>query len=122
MRRIGFLVFPGCSLLDFTGPLTAFDVANRLAPQPAYRIDVLSENGTQVQSAPGLVMQTQKLDDPAFDTLIISGGNGPREDTFSATLIAFVQEAAQHSRRVTSVCSGAFALAEIGRASCRERV
>ena len=31
MRRIGFLVFPGCSLLDFTGPLTAFDVANRAA-------------------------------------------------------------------------------------------
>ena len=98
MRRIGFLVFPGCSLLDFTGPLTAFDVANRLMPQPAYRIDVLSEGGTLVQSAPGLVMQTQGLDDPAFDTLIISGGNGPREDAFSPRLIAFVREAAQHLR------------------------
>ncbi|MDF6879083.1 DJ-1/PfpI family protein, partial [Escherichia coli] len=94
MRRIGFLVFPGCSLLDFTGPLTAFDVANRLAPQPAYRIDVLSEGGAQVQSAPGLVMQTQGLDDPAFDTLVISGGNGPREDAFSPRLIAFVRAVA----------------------------
>jgi|UniRef100_C6BLQ0 transcriptional regulator GlxA family with amidase domain len=114
MRRIGFLVFPGCSLLDFTGPLTAFDVANRLAAHPAYRIEVLSEAGAQVQSAPGLVMQTQALDDPAFDTLVISGGNGPRDDAFSPGLIAFVREAAQHSRRMTSVCSGAFALAAAG--------
>ena len=118
MRRIGFLVFPGCSLLDFTGPLTAFDVANRLhaatSGQPAYRIDVVSEGGALVQSAPGLVMQTLPLDDPAFDTLVISGGNGPREDAFSLRLIAFVQEAAQHSRRMTSVCSGAFALAAAG--------
>jgi transcriptional regulator GlxA family with amidase domain len=103
MRRIGFLVFPGCSLLDFTGPLTAFDVANRAASQPAYHIEVLSEGGALVQSAPGLVMQTQGLGDPAFDTLIISGGTEPREDTFSAALIAFVHGAARHTRRMTSV-------------------
>ena len=52
--------------------------------------------------------------DPAFDTLVISGGNGPREDAFSPRLIAFVREAAAHSRRMTSVCSGAFALAAAG--------
>lgn len=114
MRRIGFLIFPDCSLLDFTGPLSAFDAANRLAADRPYSLHVMSEQGGPLESSSGAVILTQALDNSAFDTVIVSGGRGPREGIVSAAVIAYAQRAAERSRRLASVCTGAFVLAAAG--------
>ncbi|SRR5450830_705297 len=114
MRKIGFLVFLDCSLLDFTGPLTAFDVANRLHDDPGnklYQLHVMSELGGILESASGTAVVTHPLDRSPFDTLIVAGGAGPREGVLSANLIDYTRHAAAQARRVASVCSGAFVLA-----------
>jgi transcriptional regulator GlxA family with amidase domain len=115
-RNIGFLVFPDCSMLDFTAPLCAFDVANRLLePAPrAYTMQVLSQNGGAVASSSGAAILTQPMKGAAFDTLVISGGLAPREGLTPQPVIDFVRACAVRSRRVASVCTGAFVLAAAG--------
>jgi transcriptional regulator GlxA family with amidase domain len=116
MRKIGFLLFLDCSLLDFTGPLTAFDVANRLSTSsvPPYQLRVMSEHGGMLESASGTAVITHPLERSPLDTLIVAGGAGPREGLLSTTLLEYTRHAAAQARRVASVCTGAFVLAAAG--------
>jgi transcriptional regulator GlxA family with amidase domain len=49
-----------------------------------------------------------------IDTLIVAGGTGTRRAEEDERLIAWLGEAAKRSRRVASVCTGAFLLAKAG--------
>ena len=49
---------------------------------------------------------------PALDLLLVAGGNGGRAP--GADLVAWVRKLAPRARRVASVCTGAFVLAEAG--------
>jgi transcriptional regulator GlxA family with amidase domain len=44
-RDTAFLIFADCSMLDFTGPLSAFDAANRVSGKMLYRLTCMSEPG-----------------------------------------------------------------------------
>jgi len=114
MRKIGFLLFLDCSLLDFSGPLTAFDVANRLSGGQVYQLRVMSEHGGILASASGTAVMTHPLEREPLDTLIVAGGAGPREGLLSTTLLDYTRHAAGQARRVASVCTGAFVLAAAG--------
>ena len=62
---------------------------------------------------------------PAYDTLIIAGGQGTRAAMLDPTVQAFVKTAMKTARRVCSVCSGAYILAQAGvleRASAPPRI
>jgi transcriptional regulator GlxA family with amidase domain len=113
-RAIGFLVYPGFQLLDATGPIAAFEIAGRLSPG-AYSLHFLSRRGEPTHSSSGLTVQTSALADaPHLDTLIISGGDGVKVPATCPETLAFVREAGRTARRVASVCSGAYVLAEAG--------
>ncbi len=49
-----------------------------------------------------------------IDTLIVPGGRGARRATSDEQVIAWLRGAARRSRRVASVCTGAFLLAQAG--------
>lgn len=61
-----------------------------------------------------MTLQTEAFGDPGFDTLIVGSITEIKMPSSGATMIAFVKEAAKVSRRITSICSGAFVLAEAG--------
>jgi transcriptional regulator GlxA family with amidase domain len=112
-REIGLLVFPGFQLLDMSGPLAAFEVANSLAAGQPYRLSVLSLSGGAVTCSAGIALATEALDNRALDTLILPGGReclteGPDE------LVAALRQIAPLCRRVASICTGAFRLAQVG--------
>jgi transcriptional regulator GlxA family with amidase domain len=73
---------------------------------------VVSENGGLVRSSVGVPVETKSLRGQTFDTVIFSGAVAP--PVTSPGVIAFAQQSAQVSRRVTSICTGAFILAEAG--------
>lgn len=111
-RTIGFFVTPAFVLLDLSGALEAFHLANRLHPNH-YRIQVLSLQGGPVESSSGVSVHSEAAAVAATDTLFVIGGERsvfdiPREQ------VAFVRDAAPQSRRVASVCVGAFILAAAG--------
>ncbi|PIB93696.1 GlxA family transcriptional regulator [Caulobacter sp. FWC2] len=113
-RAIGFLVYPGFQLLDATGPIAAFEIAGRFSPG-AYSLHFLSLRGEPTPSSSGVTIHTTALAAaPRLDTLLISGGDGVKVPATCPETLTFVREASRTARRVASVCSGAYVLAEAG--------
>jgi len=111
MKRIGLLVFPGFQILDLVA-VSVFELANAAAPDPLYDIELVSERGGSVQSSSGVQVDTRAFDRPAFDTLMVAGSTVI--EPVSPGLVAFLREALPQTRRVSSICTGAFILAEAG--------
>ncbi|WP_250494481.1 GlxA family transcriptional regulator [Caballeronia sp. GAWG1-1] len=113
MHRIGFIVPQRFQMMSLAA-LTAFELANLPPTGPYYDIRLLSEHGGLIESSGGMTLSTEAFDDPAFDTVIVGSITELKMPSFDANLIAFVQAAAKASRRIASICSGAFVLAEAG--------
>ena len=111
-RTIGVVIFPDFQILDATGPIAAFEIAARVSPD-AYRIDMRSTEGGEVASTSGVRLLARPLDDSAFDILLVAGGRGSRLPT-AQPAIDWLRANAGRARRVASVCTGAFLLAEAG--------
>lgn len=127
-RRIVIVAYPGVQALDVTGPYEVFVSASRLTTAegtngmpPAYSVELVSPDGTMVETESGLCLGTRPLPRSAgdIDTLVVPGGTGSRAARDDEQLIAWIRSAAVHSRRVVSVCSGAFLVAEAGLADGR---
>ncbi|WP_155911960.1 GlxA family transcriptional regulator [Methylobacterium sp. 77] len=119
------LAYPAVQLLDVAGPLQVFATANDLsadAGRPApYRVRIVAERAGAVTTSSGLALVAEGLiaeSDPV-DTLIVAGGRGVQalldqaQFGHSAILSWLVNRCAK-SRRVASVCTGAFLLGSTG--------
>ncbi len=109
MLSIGFVVTPGFPVMSLAA-LSVFEFANYSAEKPLYDIHVLSEDGGPIPSASGTKLETAAFEERPFDTIII-GGNTRAVPT-SPRLVAFLTSAAKTSRRLSSICTGVFALAD----------
>ena len=114
-RTIGILIFPDFQLLDAAGPVAAFELASRGAEPPPYRLRLLAREGGPVASSSGVALVAESLDRAGtLDTLIVAGGRGAREAEPDAEIPAWLRAVAPATRRMTSVCTGAFLLAAAG--------
>jgi transcriptional regulator GlxA family with amidase domain len=112
MLRIGYIVVPNFQVMIFGG-LTVFEMANRMTKEPHYDIRLISEGGGPVKSSLGYSVMTDSFDDGGFDTVII-GGVIDAVYTASPALINYLRSAVKNTRRVASMCTGAFFLAQAG--------
>jgi transcriptional regulator GlxA family with amidase domain len=112
MLRIGYIVVPNFQVMIFGG-LTVFEMANRMTKEPHYDIRLISEGGGPVKSSLGYSVMTHSFDDGGFDTVII-GGVIDAVYTASPALINYLRSAVKNTRRVASMCTGAFFLAQAG--------
>lgn len=117
-KSIHVLAFANVQVLDITGPLQVFASANDLAraqglPMP-YAPTVVAAGGGAVMSSAGLALMADPLPDEDSDTLLIAGGWGVYEAAEDPALVAWVKHQGVRSRRVASVCTGAFLLAASG--------
>lgn len=116
-RTIALVVYPGLQGLDLVGPAEVFGTANQQAGRPEYEVVVAAVQAGVVRTASGLGMVADvALDDlhGPLDTLMVVGGNGTEDAFFDTTLQDHVRRLAPEARRVSSVCSGAFLLAQAG--------
>jgi transcriptional regulator GlxA family with amidase domain len=125
MRTVLIILFDGVQSLDVTGPLEAFAHATDGEGAPAYEIRTASLGGAVVRASSGLrLMPDVDLRDVSLpartaargaagpDPLIVPGGHGARHG--DPELVGWLREHAGRARRLASVCTGAFLLAEAG--------
>jgi transcriptional regulator GlxA family with amidase domain len=81
------LLFPGFQILDAAGPMAAFEIASRFAPD-AYRIRTVAAGAGMIASSAGAAMPADKLSaQRGIDTLLIVGGAGTGAAMADAKLI-----------------------------------
>ncbi len=112
-RKIAVVIFPDFQILDATGPIAAFEIAGRISPG-AYALEVLADGGGEVASSSGVRIVARPLDEAAYDTLVVAGGNGSRKFADLQPTFDWLRRRAASARRTASVCSGAYLLAEAG--------
>lgn len=109
--NVGFVIFPGLTQLDFTGPLP---VLSRL-PQSATHIAAKSKAPVPSDCGLDLVPTHTFANCPPLDLICVPGGNlGVVEAFGDRETIEFVRRQAQAAKYVTSVCTGAFVLGVAG--------
>jgi transcriptional regulator GlxA family with amidase domain len=116
MRRVAIVVFEGVQALDVTGPLEVFSLAGRIAGEP-YDVKIVSRDGQRLRTTSGLTLVPDRALRgwrAPLDTLVVAGGTGVAAAETDAELIDWLRRAAARSRRITSVCTGAFLLARAG--------
>jgi len=117
-RRVVIVVFDGFQILDLTGPMEVFSAAGRGGwARHGYAVEVVSSAGARARASCGLAVAVdRRLSEcrGAIDTLVVVGGDGTAAAVQDVALVRFVAAAARRTRRVTSVCSGAFVLARAG--------
>ncbi len=120
--NIGFVIFPGITQLDFTGP---FEVLSRLGTPPSIsapsrfpqsKTHVVAKSMSAVLSDRGLgIMPTCTFDScPPLDLICVPGGAGVVEALADVQTLDFIRRQGAHAHYVTSVCIGAFLLGAAG--------
>ncbi|MBL7090552.1 DJ-1/PfpI family protein [Acidovorax sp.] len=117
-RDVVLLAFEGVEAIDIAAPASAFSKA-ALAVPGTYRVHMASPRGGAVGTNAGFALANtlpmHSVSGP-IDTLIVAGGeeDALRRAIYEDGVGRWLAQAAQRSRRVASVCTGAFALAAAG--------
>jgi transcriptional regulator GlxA family with amidase domain len=123
-RVVAVVASSGAQLLDITGPAEIFarcpraqenSVRNETAP---YRVVILSTlSHLRLETSSGVVLEADaRIEDwrGSIDTLLVAGGIGVETGPPDEALARWLRRRASTTRRVGSVCTGAFALARAG--------
>lgn len=122
-RRIGVLGYPQVTALDLVGPMEVFSTANDLIGADAdaairrpYELVVLGlgKRAFVAESGVAFTPQATLAASPALDTLVVPGGRGLREPARLRSIAHWLQQHHRPIRRIASVCTGIYALAEAG--------
>ena len=123
IRPVSIVTYPGIEIIDLTGPMEVFAFANNalqrsgLCSEPAYPMQVLAATSGPVTSSCGLRIIADKAYSDVqdgIDTLLIAGTPEVSCLLCDPALQDWVRTMAPKVRRLASVCTGAFLLAESG--------
>lgn len=120
--NVGFVIFPGITQLDFTGP---YEILSRLGTPPSIsvpsrfsqsRTHVVAKTMQPVMSDRGLgIVPTCTLQDcPPLDLICVPGGAGVVDALTDVETVDFIRRQGEQAAYVTSVCTGAFLLGAAG--------
>ncbi len=113
--NIGIYLYADAEVLDFAGPYEVFATAGRLSPDRDIQVCLIGETGEMITARNGFrVVPDYGLNDhPPLDLMLVPGGIHTRE-MHNPKAIDWIKRQAQTVKLVTSVCTGAFLLAEAG--------
>src|SRR6266567_1786247 len=120
LPTVGILIFDDVEVLDFCGPFEVFSTA-RLAGEHSddsqlFNVVTIAEEDKIITCRGGLLVKphTTIENHPPLDILLVPGGQGTRRERHNQRLLDWIIQQDQHTNLTTSVCTGAFLLAERG--------
>jgi transcriptional regulator GlxA family with amidase domain len=122
-RRVVMVAFPDAQIIDITGPLKVFGRAARWLTEersrrtPAYSVEIVASKAGPFATSSGIrLIADHAIADlrGPIDTLMVAGGRGVGEALGDRALIEWLRSTPRRVRRLCSVCTGAFLLAEAG--------
>ena len=116
------VAYEEANLMDICGPLQAFSNARFGNGRPAYQVTLASEAGGPVITDTGVRLETVRLDRTvsSVDTLLVAGCDLKIPPVATVSLQARLAKYLDRPRRLGSICTGAFVLAELGVLDRRE--
>jgi len=117
------LAYPDVQILDVTGPLEVFSRTarwlhdHRGRTRAAYEVEILGLERGPFRASSGLRLYADRAYHEVtggIDTLLLAGGRGTHVHDHDRHILAWVRKQASRVRRLGSVCTGAFFLAEAG--------
>ncbi len=117
------LAYPGIQMLDVMGPLEVFSRTSRWLKEngkrddDAYSVEIVGLTRGPFQASSGLRLYAEHgfaEVGRGIDTLMIAGGMGAERYRSHPPLLRWIRRQAGWVRRLASVCTGAFFLAEAG--------
>jgi len=119
-KRIGLIGFDAVVAIDLAGPADAFTYAELPGGQNGarrcYEVVTIGLSNRPFVAESGLVFVPQKSfkNAPPLDTLVVPGGSGLCKPQIVKPIAAFVKARAKSTRRIVSICTGVYGLAETG--------
>ena len=123
VRRIAMVGFPEAQMLDICGPLEVFSRASRVLSDEGrkgpdvYTVELLARHAGLVRTSSGIELVASRSFESVrngLDTLLVAGGRGVHAALSDRALINWLRRIAPRVRRLASVCTGTFLLAEAG--------
>ncbi len=120
MKRIGIFIFDDCDLLDVGGPYEVFLTADRLSQREGggkiFEVTTVSTNGQTVSSFGGMGLTPHQAlsDDHGFDVVVIPGAINIDDVASRQDIQHAVETLCRTPTIVSSVCTGAFLLGDLG--------
>jgi transcriptional regulator GlxA family with amidase domain len=117
MRKVVIVGYQDADIVEIACTADALDIANRLGAEPRYDFSLAAPLDGPVRSSSGLTLVTpNRLDrtEGPLDTLVVAGGPGSERAVTDAAMLTQLRRLAAVSKRVASICSGAFILAAAG--------
>jgi transcriptional regulator GlxA family with amidase domain len=118
-RVVVIVVFDGVKLLDAAGPAEVFAEANRFGA--AYRLKIASVDGRDVTTSIGtrFAVTARIASIESADTFLVAGGDMLVGRPIDPALVDALKTVPIRTRRVASICTGSFILAQAGLLSGR---
>jgi putative intracellular protease/amidase len=106
---VAVLLFDGAEIIDYAGPWEVFG-------QAGFKIFTVAENSKPIDAIFGqkLIPDYTFGSAPPADIVLVPGGAGSRKAMQNAVVLKWLQQRAQSSKYVMSVCTGALILAKAG--------
>ena len=115
MLIVGVLLFPRVEELDFVGPFEVLSYINKIKPAST-KVLLIAEAAEPVEAYNGMkiIPDITMAACAQLDILVVPGGKGRYAAMKNSAIKEFIQQQAQKAKYITSVCTGAFLLAEAG--------
>ncbi len=113
-RVVVIVVFDGMKLLDAAGPAEVFAEANRFGA--AYQLKIASVDGRDVTTSIGarFAVSDSIASITSADTVLVAGGDNLVGRPIDPALIEALKTLPSRTRRLASICTGSFILAQAG--------
>jgi transcriptional regulator GlxA family with amidase domain len=120
-RTVGILVFDDVEVLDFCGPFEVFSSVRKPGEEKPderrlFDVCIIAEEDRTIRCRGNLLVNPHFTIEthPPLDIVLVPGGHGTRRERTNQVVLDWIAAQDKTAELTTSVCTGAFLLAELG--------